>query len=230
MDCHEFEMPHEAEFKERHAATGRDNQDQCAFCHKFGPVCSTCHHFGETDPFIQAHPATIVEQGTDECFELCHQKQFCIDCHTDLSAVPTSHEPGDFVRKFGEEKAQHVVAFQDSAESCTYCHGDGGPEASFCMSCHGLEMPHPSGFGSEDDGGVHQEQFAADAFAKATCENCHQARMCDSCHHEQSTADREWRTYHDEIVKEDGADGCFDCHEPTFCAYCHVRELGAGER
>ena len=25
------------------------------------------------------------------------------------------------------------------------------------------------------------------------------------------------------LVKKNGAQGCFDCHEETFCSYCHVR-------
>ncbi|GAB4281516.1 MAG: hypothetical protein Kow0056_16970 [Coriobacteriia bacterium] len=229
-DCHQFEVPHSDEFKERHAATGRANETQCAFCHKFGPLCSTCHHFGVQTDFKQAHPDVVKERGTDECFELCHEKQFCVDCHTQLSAKPTSHQQANFVQLFGDDKALHTVAYDESAESCTYCHGDGGPRATFCMSCHGLLMPHPDGFGAEDDGGIHQEKFAAGEFSKDTCLNCHRQTKCDGCHHEKSEPGREWRHQHPEIVKADGAEPCFECHEATFCAHCHVRELSAAER
>ncbi|MHB8965709.1 MAG: hypothetical protein ACYC52_07065 [Coriobacteriia bacterium] len=53
--------------------------------------------------------------------------------------------------------------------------------------------------------------------------NCHSQFFCDSCHHPGAVANEAWRTYHPSIVKKDGADPCFECHEPPFCSYCHVR-------
>jgi len=222
--CHVFEIPHPDEFRERHAKTGRDNAVACANCHTFPELCSNCHHAGasEKTPWANVHPQAIIDGGVEPCLA-CHEKAYCVDCHTTLSAVPVSHKPGDWTYRATEDGAKHPAAYDASADSCTYCHGDGGAAAKFCMSCHKVEMPHPSDFGTEDDGGIHQAGFQDGSLKRATCDTCHQVTLCNGCHHTDATGAKPWQYEHPDVVKADGADGCFDCHEPTSCAYCHVR-------
>ena len=225
--CHVLEMPHPQDFKEFHAKTGRDNPTVCANCHTFKELCSDCHHEGAVDgtPWLKVHGPQVNENGADNCFEQCHEdKNFCVSCHTTLNVVPASHNAAGWTNRLAlTTPALHPQAYDGSSEGCTYCHGEGGPEAKFCMDCHGLAMPHPDGFGDEEAGGQHADGFAEDKLNRASCETCHVGAFCNECHHGY-TAAQPWVNYHPNTVKEDGAEACFDCHEETYCSYCHVRE------
>jgi len=218
-NCHGIEMPHPDQFKTNHVS-GRNTPQVCANCHKAAELCSDCHHKGAINgtPWQRQHPATVAADGAQPCFEQCHQdKQFCVDCHTTLQAVPASHTVGDWTRRTTDAGAAHQLAYKASTESCDYCHGDGGVTAAFCQNCHQLEMPHP---GDYKAGHVKDMQAGVQ---KPVCMNCHAQLFCDNCHHTGAVAEQPWRTFHPNIVKDKGAQPCFECHEPTFCSYCHVR-------
>ena len=220
-NCHQIEMPHPDQFRTNHVS-GRNTPQICANCHRQQELCSTCHHKGavEGTPWQRQHTVTVAADGAQPCFESCHQdKQFCVDCHVNLKALPSSHGAGDWTRRVAvDQPAQHQVAYKAATDSCDYCHGEGGVKAVFCQSCHQLEMPHPSGY---DEG--HRTDLQAGT-ARAVCANCHtQQIFCDNCHHPGAVAEQPWRTFHPAIVKRDGAQPCFECHEPTSCSYCHVR-------
>lgn len=220
QNCHGIEMPHPDAFKKNHVS-GRNTPGVCANCHQQAELCSDCHHKGAVNgtPWQKQHPATVAADGAAGCFETCHQdKQFCVDCHTKLKAVPASHKVGDWTHRTTDAGAAHQLAYKKQADACDFCHGDGGVKAAFCQNCHQLEMPHPSGFKDK-----HKEGFAAGTYTKPVCLNCHAQYFCDACHHEGAVPEQPWRTYHPNIVKAKGADGCFKCHKPTFCSYCHVR-------
>jgi hypothetical protein len=225
-DCHKYEMPHPDDFAEFHSKTGRDDKAGCQKCHQFAEICSNCHHAGASTwkPWEQVHGTTVNEQGAADCLEACHgEEKFCVDCHTARNAVPASHNANDWTRRSNvEQPAKHPAAYESNAESCTYCHGSGGPnDNEFCSSCHQLEMPHPAEFKD-----THKDGFADGSLNRGTCENCHQQAYCDSCHHPQSTGTQPWQLEHPAVVKDEetgGADQCFECHEPTYCAECHVR-------
>jgi hypothetical protein len=221
-DCHKYEMPHPDDFTEFHSKTGRDDPGKCQDCHQFPEICSNCHHVGAspTKPWEQVHGPKVNEIGADECLEACHADQkFCVDCHTQKNAVPASHNAADWTRRTqADQPAKHPTTYDGNPESCAYCHGEGGPnENKFCSSCHAIEMPHPAEFKD-----THATDFQEGTLKKPTCENCHQQVFCDSCHHEGSTGAKPWQLEHPAIVKENGADPCFECHEPTYCAECHV--------
>jgi len=220
-DCHGMDMPHPDTFKTNHVS-GRKTPDLCRNCHQFEEICSNCHHVGASTKvsWQQQHPKTIAEGGANQCFEKCHEdKQFCVDCHTRLNAVPSSHEAKNWTRNLAlGQAAGHSTAYKAATDSCDYCHGTGGVEAKFCQDCHKLPMPHPADFQAQ-----HATDFQAEKYAKSVCENCHNQFFCDNCHHTGASQSEAWRTFHPDIVKKDGAEPCFECHEPTYCSYCHVR-------
>lgn len=228
--CHVLEMPHPQDFKEFHSKTGKDRPAVCANCHTFKELCSDCHHEGAKNgtPWKQVHGAIVNDAGAGACFEKCHQdRNFCVKCHTSLKVVPASHNQKGWTQRAALDKpAAHQVTYKEQEESCTYCHGEGGPEAKFCQSCHGLAMPHPDGYGAEGkgNGGVHQAGLADKSLSKATCTNCHVNEFCGGCHHGYTSTKQRWVNYHPTTVREDGSAGCFECHEETYCSYCHVRE------
>ncbi len=87
--CHVLEMPHPQDFKDFHAKTGRDNPAVCANCHTYKELCSDCHHEGAKDgtAWTQVHGPVVNDKGAAGCFEKCHQKDFCVGCHTTLKVA-----------------------------------------------------------------------------------------------------------------------------------------------
>ncbi|MDY0087759.1 MAG: NapC/NirT family cytochrome c [Coriobacteriia bacterium] len=219
--CHKLEMPHPQDFKDFHAATGRSNPAVCSNCHTYKELCSDCHHEGAVDgkPWLSIHAATVNEKGGAGCFEACHEKKFCVDCHTARAVLPTTHKAADWTRRAKiDDPAKHPAAYNDLPENCTYCHGEGGVEAKFCANCHKIEMPHPSDFKD-----THAKSFKDGALSKPVCANCHSQFFCDRCHHEGATGKADWtRVEHPGVVREKGAESCFECHDPTICSRCHV--------
>ncbi|HSK48137.1 MAG TPA: NapC/NirT family cytochrome c [Coriobacteriia bacterium] len=223
--CHEFEMPHPAEFKKQHVSS-KKNQNDCKNCHQFREVCSNCHHVGSslTKSWISVHGASTNKNGPAGCVEKCHTKKDCVSCHTDRDVVPSSHDGGTFVRNFSSKDATHVQLYKKDGEICTYCHAgeaEALPNSKFCKSCHKLEMPHKIDEGNNQKY-AHQEGFEKKSLSKSTCANCHKTSFCDSCHHEGSVTSRPWVRYHPNIVKKDGAEPCFECHDEIYCSNCHV--------
>jgi hypothetical protein len=104
-----------------------------------------------------------------------------------------------------------------SIRSCQTCHAD-----QFCADCHGAPIPHPADF-TENHGD------AGNANPKA-CARCHAASeadaksltFCNNCHHSGAQPGIPWLAQHDDISRTTGAQACFECHSPTYCAICHV--------
>ncbi len=223
--CHRLEMPHPDQFKEFHSKTGKSKPTVCLNCHRFKQICSNCHHIDSslTKPWIAVHGPSVSKNGSAGCVEKCHQKKDCVACHTTRKVVPASHKTKNFVRRTNPKvPASHTALYGKNAESCTFCHGDGGPNAPFCKRCHKLEMPHPIDE-SNAQKFPHKEEFEKKQYNKVQCANCHSQYFCDSCHHKGAVPNKPWRTYHPNVVKKTGAEACFECHKETFCSYCHVR-------
>jgi nitrate/TMAO reductase-like tetraheme cytochrome c subunit len=229
MGCHQLAMPHPAEFKQFHGTTGSANPKLCANCHTFKELCSNCHHVGSSPavPWINQHPASIAANGTAGCFKTCHQdKTFCVTCHTQNKVLPASHKAANWLHATDANGAGHSAAYNKQKDSCSYCHGDGDPSTNaFCMGCHKIPMPHPSGFGSKTlPGGQHAADFKATPakLDRAVCANCHARPFCDACHHNY-TGPTPWLQQHPNVVKAGNPQDCFKCHAETYCSYCHVR-------
>ncbi len=220
--CHKVPIPHSDQFKQFHAKTGRSDPRVCANCHRWRELCSNCHHEGSslTTPWTSVHGKIVTANGSAACFVKCHKKDTCVACHNKRKVIPSSHRARNWRNRTSlNTKAQHPVVFAKYAEVCTYCHGDGGTSAKFCMSCHKLAMPHPA-----DWKDVHKAQFQAKKVTKPVCMNCHVQQFCDGCHHTYTSTAVTWRKYHQQVVKRDGPAKCFDkCHAETFCSHCHVR-------
>ena len=182
----------------------------------------------------------------DACFR-CHVQEgegptgACEACHTpELELVPDTHNAENFVRLPGPDTAVHAEMareeWQSAAEgaeeeivgtiagfdlqrvgavdSCATCH-----QQAFCTECHGVEIPHPADF-------VEAHPAVAEE-ARDSCAQCHlqdEAGMdeCNECHHQTGDPSVEWLPQHNAVVARDGAQPCFECHDPTFCAACHV--------
>lgn len=171
----------------------------------------------------------------------------CSACHpSDFDLVPASHQADDFYPKGHASLASAEYARVESAKNaengdaekdsgpgkgggigtslpgietvneCSTCHVQ-----SFCSDCHGLPMPHPAEF-AEDHGSLGKQD-------PQVCSTCHGPadRFCDDCHHGSAIeyeldARATWLSQHPAATQQLGASTCFDCHNPTYCAACHV--------
>jgi len=120
--------------------------------------------------------------------------------------------------EYEEHTAGPVLPPAATIGSCQTCHAD-----QFCADCHGAPIPHPADF----------TQTHGDAGRKSpeACAKCHAASktdatsqtFCNNCHHSGATPGVPWIAQHDDVSRSTGAQACFDCHSPTYCAACHVR-------
>ncbi|HEY3316953.1 MAG TPA: cytochrome c3 family protein [Coriobacteriia bacterium] len=252
--CHKLDMPHASDYGSQpgvHATAGKKNPAVCSNCHQFRELCSNCHHVGASDanPWLGQHGKSVNTAGNaGSCLAKCHKKADCVQCHTTRKVVPASHGAATWLHRPSlAAKAGHSELYKKSSEPCTYCHGDGGAKAAFCMNCHKLEMPHPSGFGpaegakpSKENGGEHMNGFNAKpptwargqfGAVNAPCANCHTSFFCDSCHHKDGFNGKlPWGVpkvgtpqAHPAQVRAKGSADCFTCHKETYCSFCHVR-------
>ena len=109
MDCHGMEMPHPEEFVAKtHPELVETQLEKCEMCHLQSETffCDGCHHGSavdwEYDPAIAwqtQHATTVVEKGVAPCLGACHDQQFCVDCHTTMQPLPSSHKANDWLHK-----------------------------------------------------------------------------------------------------------------------------------
>lgn len=123
------------------------------------------------------------------------------------TATPVAHEEGE-------------IPPVSSVFYCQTCHAK-----EFCSDCHGLPMPHPADF-NEGHGGLGKSK-------PKVCANCHATggesaqglEFCNACHHPDKDPLKSWISQHFVAVRDKGAQSCFECHNPTYCAECHVRSI-----
>jgi hypothetical protein len=200
-------------------------------------ACFRCHSQGETPEGGLKAPGACIACHPPE-FELkpaSHSEAgFYPEGHAQLASAETSRSRAASATAAGDEaQAEAAERKYDSEEplgpklppvatinECNTCHTE-----KFCSDCHGLPMPHPEDFLKN-----HGTLGKKDA---KVCETCHgdASVSCDACHHGTSiglpyTAGPNWDTLHPATVQKTGADVCFDCHNPTYCANCHVNGPG----
>ena len=168
--------PREAGLKFNHAAHLERVGEDCAVCHASVPRTGLLEH------------SRVSMDTCLGCHE--HKAQFaearCDTCHTDLRRYALrplsafSHQ-GNFLQAHGR-------AARSATASCGTCH-----DQNFCTDCHAstvatrLELRQPE---RVDRWFIHGGDFLArhtlEAKANATsCQQCHGASFCASCHREQ---------------------------------------------
>lgn len=173
--------------------------------------CMSCHERVAHPLESRSNALSLMAQ----CFT-CHGVEktakapgACSLCHPQgYALVPASHEPKAWQQRHGDVASSDPVL-------CTMCHAQG-----YCDDCHGLRIPHPSGWERESG------HAAAAERDHAVCEPCHGSRldMCTRCHHSTYTpAKGTWVDQHTQAAKERGTPFCMRCHKPASCAECHMR-------
>lgn len=171
----------------QHASQGSVATEDCDKCHPEGFDLKPADH---TRVFAtETHPRQA-EKRPEYC-AMCHQTDFCIDCHNGRGKGPNAPAkpvlPSD--HKDARWRSKHGEQFLDSKGLCGVCHT--GPS---CQECHRTVVPH-------------QPDFIADhkppkGVPKEDCYICHKDRTeCQQCHHaEVQTA---------ELI----AENCTPCHD-----------------
>jgi len=172
----------------------------------------------------------------------------CSACHTEeFDLVPASHDAAGWYEEFGEsgghaaaytEEASRVAQAEEWVAGLEEVHHSEAPEdlgyestvntcytchlKQYCTDCHGMEMPHPAGF-TEDHGdlGLSSPESCATCHARSE-EEAAGNEFCNACHHPDSTPGTSWIDQHWVSVRDSGGSACFECHNPTYCATCHV--------
>lgn len=191
-----------------------------AFSHQLhfdqGAECEACH-------LVPTHSEDgIAKPSMGKCFK-CHSQDdgsappgACDACHpTGFDLKPSSHDEPDWLptgARLDQVKAEHSVEALAGPEECAVCHA-----ASFCVSCHKVDMPHPSDWVS-----AHPE--TARSVGSTACTTCHPDRnLCNTCHHSGfKPGGQSWIKQHRNVVASTGALACFECHNSATCAHCHT--------
>ncbi|MHB9002740.1 MAG: cytochrome c3 family protein [Coriobacteriia bacterium] len=211
-------------------AFGRDSAAQAGVG---SSACLGCHESvraGVLEGPVRMRHADVIEVG-----------MLCGECHPETGHEAAQESPAIERRIMSVCLTCHdgVGAFAD----CTGCHAQGGPldvgemptdpgttQIEFtcrgchsqalsekCITCHGLEMPHPQDFGRGHAG--------ASAASPSMCARCHElasaAQAC-GCHNETNVHGTysEWFPQHSTRAIASGRTGC-NCHKLAFCAICH---------
>jgi hypothetical protein len=135
----------------------------------------------------------------------------CETCHTkDFDLKPGNHLAVGWLPK------NHADLAGKDSQYCASCH-----RASYCYSCHKMDMPHPKADWTKGK----KEHVALGRSNPMVCQTCHTGQyFCDTCHHKGwEPAKGTWVAVHQFTVRDKGATACFTCHNPIYCAHCHVR-------
>lgn len=147
----------------------------------------------------------------------------CVTCHDGKRATSkcdACHEGHPLDQAVRPKEAATPVNLQ-----CKGCHAT-ATEAK-CIACHGLELPHDRKFVSQHAGRSWSNP--------ALCARCHESATANSgcgCHlgvGEMHGQYHEWFPRHGAQAQQSGRFGC-NCHEISFCTFCHPTSPFPGYR
>jgi cytochrome c nitrite reductase small subunit len=181
--------------------------------------CRRCHTNPENrDKELMAHYPQLKDLDIPTSCTTCHPNNF--------NFKPPSHwVAGYFPYQLpgGKRNSWHSKGAKIDKKYCLSCHD----EKKLCYGCHKLwPMPHPKDWAGGKN--LHPKYGKNH---KEICMRCHGGiYFCNECHHGVTGYQAKYwfsklpgKTQHKFIVKERGAAYCFRrCHQPTFCAKCHV--------
>lgn len=192
-----------------------------AFSHRLhldtGATCDSCHP-----------TPTHRKEGTrrppmEKCFERCHSQKdkssppgACGACHPGgFPLLPPTHEDPEWLpqrERIDTIRGKHTSADPRDPTECEMCH-----HASFCRSCHQMDMPHPSQWEKN-------HRATAEEVGGSACNTCHPEKEgCKTCHHKgYKKGGAPWEDLHPVTAAEDGVPSCIGCHTTKTCAHCHT--------
>jgi hypothetical protein len=196
----------------------------CAKCHvdltayALKPVTEVSHQ----GDFLRRH-AKIAQSAMNAC-SVCHDANFCLDCHAKTAMVPAETLYVDRPdREFVHQKdflGRHAVEERADPDSCQRCHS-----AQTCQTCHehegvspgaaGALNPHPKGWTLPGSGAFHGDAARRDITSCAACHDQGASSNCVTCHSVGGIGGNphpsSWQSHHS--LAEAQRDGrCIACH------------------
>lgn len=216
-----------------------------------GIACLDCHasvaHAGisqKEKSLPHNSPAKIALSANMEPGDFRPSMGECISCHTEKKVTvsceachreiitPSNHTASTW-------KFQHGSEAMGSYGECLYCHDitNGKPPSKherpltairangLCLDCHLTRPP-----GHDDSWALgHRKPAQSD---KTSCLVCHdevrtagspmeKVTTCTECHN--TTHKATWIKEHPQVVKQEGLNDCFRCHDARSCSTCHAR-------
>lgn len=174
--------------------------------------CDACHSavaHGEATRWI-------TEPTMEDCIA-CHRDQgaavACDTCHAGKSqAERLSQGPWAITHGSNWEQTHGM----GDLRTCNVCH-----EPSKCAGCHGVDLPHPAGFG-----GTHSASAIA---APDSCGQCHdRTAFCNACHGIEMPHPQGFLPGHRDIATGYDDASCMTCHHRQDCDRCHVMHTHPG--
>jgi hypothetical protein len=150
----------------------------------------------------------------------------CVACHKQSGALASCDachsEKGERERLAkGPWQVTHGRTWErthgmGTLEWCATCH-----PAGYCTRCHGVDLPHPAGFGRTHGALAKQPQ--------SKCLSCHEkTTLCDSCHGVEMPHPKGFLARHSKIAASEGDPKCLSCHFQRDCAACHTMHIHPG--
>jgi len=101
--------------------------------------------------------------------------------------------------------------------TCNICH-----VPSYCARCHGVELPHPSGYLARHGNAVLAPE------ARQVCFDCHDnEQFCFACHQVEMPHPEGFLRGHLE-TSPGTEERCLRCHQDTTCTACHTQHVHPG--
>ncbi len=170
-----------------------------------GRRCTDCHSGTSHGESVRWLRTTQMEQCL-ECHPADHVRRTCDMCHDDRT-------PRERLG-IGMWRVTHGAGWVDAHgmgdnQTCAGCH-----TREYCVRCHGIPLPHESGYLR-----IHSGPAISDA---ATCDRCHRiATYCDDCHVLTMPHSTAFTKIHDAELARAGVETCLACHAIEDCEGCH---------
>jgi hypothetical protein len=123
-------IDHTEGFRRHHGEPARDPGNKCGECHDLETSCKTCHALEEpashTLRWKRSAHGEAMAHDRETCV-LCHQANFCSDCHS--LRQPPDHK---YTPNFVQGGEGHRLAARREIKRCFVCHSF-GPD---CSRCH----------------------------------------------------------------------------------------------
>lgn len=207
-------------------------------------VCLNCHDTIQASAVVGGNGIRINHASctlTSQC-ESCHTASVhsealrfvktpkmadCVACHREEGAsleCDTCHEQkrisgrsrdAEWTRTHGADwKKLHGTG---DLRTCSPCHT---PDS--CAKCHGIDLPHPTSFGS-----THGR--SAKKVGAKTCLTCHEtAEYCNACHGIEMPHPDGFLQKHSSLARSDSDPRCVTCHVTEDCETCHTYHVHPG--
>ncbi|RJQ54655.1 MAG: hypothetical protein C4521_03930 [Actinobacteria bacterium] len=162
-----------------------------------------------------------------------YSMDMCLECHTpntqDLQLCNTCHVekgragPRERVASTTPWRVTHGPNWRQAhgmgnLKTCQSCHA-----ATFCTTCHNMELPHPPSFRAQ-----HGSEVKARPTGAQDCYQCHKGRTCENCHGIDMPHPAGFIKKHSRVVKRYGEAVCVRCHSKASCESCHTGHIHPG--